>query len=202
MGSGSGSRILILGASGGTGKHLLEQALAAGHAVTALVRNRAAVATTHPNLRVVEGQATAAADVENAMRDQEAVLSALGPRKKGDPISQVKRVIWLSAGGVGDSKDALTQASFVFGHVILPLFLAKAHANHLRAEEILRASGLEWTVLRPVQLVDGPPTNRATAVFPGDKIGGLKISRSDVASFMLRELGSREHVGRMPILFA
>ncbi len=209
-------KLLILGATGATGQLLVQQALAAGHEVTALVRNPAQVTTSHPNFKAVKGQATVAADVEPLMRGQDAVLSALGPRTKNDPVcadaasavvsamqnAGVKRLVWLSAGGVGDSKAHITAASFVFGRIILPLFLAKPYANHLRAEEVVRASGLDWTLVRPAQLVDQATGNPVVAVLPDQKVGGLKIARADVAAFMLGEVGAREYVGLAPTLHA
>ncbi len=209
-------KILILGATGATGRHLLEKALAAGHEVTALVRDPKKLTVTHPKLRVASGQVTNRDDVAEAVRGQDAVLSTLGPRESKDPICAtaapvvaaamkqegVKRIIWLSASGVGDSKPTLVAASFVFGHIIMPLFLKTPYANHGRAEEVLRATDLEWTVLRPVQLVDKPTGKPAVATPPDQKPAGLKIAREDVAAFMLVELEKNAHVHKMPLLHA
>jgi putative NADH-flavin reductase len=210
-------KLLILGSTGATGNHLLELALAGGHEVTALVRDPKKLATK-PSLTVLGGRATVASDVEPAARGQDAVVSALGPRETADPVcaeaaeavvtamkkAGVDRVVWLSAGGVGDSKPQIVAASFVFGRIIMPLFLKKPYANHLKAEETLRASGLSWTVVRPLQLVDAP-TGNATAAVPVDgttKVSGLKISRRDVAAFMLRAAVEGLHVREMPLLHA
>jgi putative NADH-flavin reductase len=209
-------KLLILGATGATGRHLLEQAIAKGHGVTALVRDPATMTFRHERLTVVKGRATVAAEVDPVVAGQDAVISVLGPRDKGDPVCPdtaqalvpamtkhgVKRLVWLSAGGVGDSEASIVAKSFVFGRIILPLFLRKPYANHARAEEILRASALEWTVVRPLQLVDEPSGKPVTATFPGGAIMGLKIARKDVAMFILREVEAREHVGRMPMIYA
>ena len=209
-------KILLLGATGATGRHLLDQALAKGHDVTALVRDSAKTLTTHPRLVVVTGKPDVAADLERTVRGQDAVLSALGPRRGKDPIvvdvagllvsamqaAGVKRLVWLSAGGVGDSAKQLIAASFIFGRIILPLFLRKTYANHERAEAILRASQLDWTIVRPVELVDRPTSRSVTASAPADRIVGLKIARQDVAAFMLDELESRAQLKRAPVLHA
>ena len=208
-------KLLILGATGATGRLLTEQALAAGHEVTALVREPDR-ANLPSGVKVVKGRATDAGDVAGVMAGQNAVLSALGPRAKADEVCPaaaravvdamkqhgVQRVVWLSASGVGDSAPQIRRASFVFGRIIMPLFLKLPYANHARAEETLRASGLDWTVLRPVQLVD-KPTGAAPEALPiGDgAIPRLKIARRDVAAFMLGELAARAHVGAMPILY-
>ena len=210
-------KVLILGATGATGRQLVEQALAGGHEVTALVRDPAKADLAHAKLRLVKGRATESGDVAGVVAGQDAVLSALGPRTKSDPVCAeaaqavvdamkrpgVKRLVWLSAGGVGDSAPQLTRASFVFGRIIMPLFLRKPYAHDARAEAIVRASGLDWTVVRPLQLVDEPTGGKITAVPIGEgKVSGLKIARRDVAAFMLEEMTARAHAGAMPILHA
>jgi hypothetical protein len=140
----------------------------------------------------------------------------LGPRANKDPVCAeaaeaivaamkkhgVKRLVWLSAGGVGDSAEQLIKASFVFGRIIMPLFLRAPYANHARGEETLRASGLEWTVVRPTQLVDVPTGKPVSAFLPGAKVEGLKISRQDLAKYMLEEVTARAYVQQMPVLSA
>lgn len=209
-------KILLLGASGATGRLLLDQALANGHEVTALLRPSASVSMTHPRLAVVRGKPDVAADLERTSRGQDAVLSALGPRRGNDPIvvevaaalvqvmqaGGVKRLVWLSAAGVGDSAKQLIAASFVFGRIILPLFLRKTYANHERAEAILRASALDWTIVRPVELVDRSTGKPVTASAPTERIGSLKIARQDVAAFMLGELESCAQLHRAPVIHA
>ena len=207
-------KVLILGGTGATGRHLCEKAAAAGHTVTALVRDSAAAKLSFPGVTIRQGQATSEADV-TAVAGNEAVLSALGPRQGSDPVCVdaaqaviaamkthgVKRLIWLSAGGVGDSAPQIIRASFVFGRIIMPLFLRKPYANHARAEELIRPSGLDFTVVRPVQLVDGPTNGKAVAVPIGaETLGSLKVARSAVAAFMVEELAARKFVGQMPLL--
>jgi uncharacterized protein YbjT (DUF2867 family) len=208
-------KVLILGGTGATGRHLCENAAAAGHTVTALVRDSVAAKLSFPGVTIRQGQATSEADVTAAVAGNDAVLSALGPRQGGDPVCVsaaqavtgamkklgVKRLIWLSAGGVGDSAPQIIRASFVFGRIIMPLFLRKPYAHHARAEELIRASGLDFTVVRPVQLVDGPTNGKAVAVPIGaETLGSLKVARSAVAAFMVEELAARKFVGQMPLL--
>jgi hypothetical protein len=93
------------------------------------------------------------------------------------------------------------RASFVFGRIVMPLFLRKPYANHARAEELIRPSGLDFTVVRPVQLVDGPTNGKAVAVPIGaETLGSFKVARSAVAAFMVEELAARKFVGQMPLL--
>ena len=208
--------LLVLGATGATGKHLVTHALAAGHRVRAVVRDPAKVETKSPNLEVRKGDVTSVADLTDALRGMDAVVSAVGPRVKNDAIAPltaaplveamkaagVKRLVWLSAGGVGDSAGPITKASWVFGKIIMPLFLKVQYANHLRAEETIRAGGIEFSVVRPVQLVDKDTGSPTVAAPEGEAPKGLKISRSDVAKFMIGEIAARAWVGKMPILYA
>ena len=209
-------KLSILGATGATGRHLLEGALAEGHDVTALVRDPASLTTKHEKLTVVKGRATVAEELEPAVAGQDAVVSALGPRSPKDPVCAevarvlvpamkkhgVTRLVWMSASGVGDSSVGVTKASFLFGRIIMPLFLKRPYANHLAAEEILRASDLDWTIVRPLQLTDAPTGKPVAFGAPDEKPAGLKIAREDVASFMLAELGARAHVKKTPTLWA
>jgi len=208
-------KVLILGGTGATGRHLCEKAAAAGHAVTALVRDSAAAKLPLPGVAIRQGHPTSEADVTAVMAGNDAVLSALGPRQGRDPVcvgaaqaviaamkkQGVKRLIWISAGGVGDSAPQIIRASFVFGRIIMPLFLRGPYANHARAEELIRSSALDFTVVRPVQLVDGPTNRKAVAVPIGAQtLGSLKVARSAVAAFMVEELAARKLVGQMPLL--
>src|ERR1700677_5137897 len=172
---GNPMKVLILGGTGATGRHLCEQAAAAGHAVTALVRDSAAAKLSCPGVTIRQGQPTSEADVTAAVAGNDAVLSALGPRQGSDPVcvgaaqaviaamkkQGVKRLLWLSAGGAGDSAPQIIRASFVFRRIIMPVSPRKPYANHTRAEELIHASGLDFTVVRPVQLVDGPTNGTA-----------------------------------------
>ncbi len=207
-------KILVLGATGATGSHLVNQAVARGMAVTALVRD-AKKLVPRPGLTIIEGLPTQSPDLGRALAGVDAVLSALGPRAKADPIcpdtatalvaamaeAGVKRLIWLSASGVGDSREAMNAASFVFGRIIIPLLLAKPYASHARAEAIVGASALDWTVLRPLELTE-KPTGKAVAVTctPEAKVESLKIARADLAGFMLDEVERRAWLRQMPLV--
>jgi putative NADH-flavin reductase len=209
-------KLLVLGATGATGKHVVEQALRAGHEVRVLVRDPLKVIASDPKLTVVKGDVTAAADIEKVVAGVDAVISVLGPRAKTDPVcakaaaatieamnkASVKRVVWLSAGGVGDSRTAINNSSFVFGRIILPLLLAKPYANHLAAEEAMRASNLDWTVLRPLQLVDTSTGSPVKTQLGDGKVAGLKIARSDLATFIIDEAANPKHLRAMPLVFA
>jgi uncharacterized protein YbjT (DUF2867 family) len=131
-------KILVLGANGAVGQLALDEFLNATHDVKALVRNASTLQREHPRLTVVQGEPTSAADLENVLAGQDAVLSTLGARtnKKtslrtdvatsliaGMTKRGVRKLVWLDAAGVGSSKTFVQRSSFLFGRIIMPLLL-------------------------------------------------------------------------------
>jgi len=204
-------RLLVLGATGPTGRRLVGQALAAGHEVTALVRNPAKMPAADPRLTVVRGDATRIDDVGAAARGADAVLVALGSGKSihSDIASRstaalvpaleavgVARVIVLSAYGVGDTAaDAGLVMRLAYRVAMRSLFADKA-----RADDALRASGLEWTLVYAVSLTDGPRTGSYAAHARLKSHGMPRISRADVAEFMLAQVQDTTWLRRTVIL--
>lgn len=195
----------MLGATGATGKLVVEKALAAGHEVTALSRRRGAIAE-RDQLRVVEGDASDAAAVAETVKGADAVISLLGPGK-GDPKNAgaltkvlcdamseqgVRRLVAISLMGVGDSKD---KAGF-FGKVIMPLVMKPVVADRTAQEDAIRASGLDYTIVRPTRLTDAAATGSYKA--GPDVTAGMssKVSRADVADFLLKQADDRSLVGQ------
>ncbi|WP_375435161.1 NAD(P)-dependent oxidoreductase [uncultured Hymenobacter sp.] len=192
---------LIFGATGGTGRQLVEQALAQGHIVTAFARNPRNLDLQHPNLHVGQGDVLDFASVERVMQGQEVVLSALGaPASQKDAVRSegtrhiirameqtgVRRFICLTTLGIGDSQQALP---FAYKYLLVPLFLRQAFADSERQEEYIRQSALEWTIARPGTLTNGQRTGQYRHGFPASEKGlKMKISRADVADFMLRQV--------------
>ena len=193
--------LLIFGATGGTGRQLVEQALAQDHTVTAFVRTPAKLALHHTKLRVVPGDVLDAAAVQAVMVGQEAVLSALGaPAGHKVPVRSegtrhilhameqagVRRFVAVTTLGMGDSQAALP---FSYKYLIVPLFLRSVFADSERQEAFIRQSAVEWTIARPATLTNGPRTGQYRHGFPATAKGlKIKISRADVAEFMLRQL--------------
>ncbi|MBF6321325.1 NAD(P)-dependent oxidoreductase [Nocardia cyriacigeorgica] len=200
-------RIAIFGATGTLGRHVLERALRQGHEVTILTRDASRVASTHDNLRVVEGDVLDPAAVDGAVAGQEAVLICLGNGRKGVVRAEgtrtvieamrrngVKRLICQSTLGVGDSRDNL---NFLWKYVLFGLVLRPAYNDHVRQEEHVRASDLDWTIVRPSAFTDGPATGTYRQGFTGNEAGlSLKISRADIAEFMLDQLTDRTSLHR------
>jgi len=200
--------LLIFGATGDTGCELVKQALSQGHHVTAFARSPEEMALEHPNLRVVEGDVTDAASVEQAVQGQDAVLSALGSRslKHNSALVEgvqnivqamekhhVQRMVYESALGVGDSRQ---HVSFLVRWVVIPLVLRNAIADHEEKETIIQNSSLDWIIVRPAGLTNGPKTGEYKH---GETIDyGLKISRADVADFMLNQLIDNTYLKKTP----
>ncbi len=198
----------LFGATGGTGRELTQQGLAQGHTITALVRDPAKLGLEHPNLHVIPGNVLDRDDVAGAVAGSEAVVVSLGNTKNNpnDVVSQgtrhvvdamqqhgVQRLIIISSLGVGDSKDQVP----LYFKLIAKTVLRKAMQDKERQEEIVRKSGLDWTIVRPGGLRDGGPTGDYHVSTDGSLKAGM-IQRGDVADFVLKQLDSTEYVGRAP----
>jgi len=208
-------KLAILGATGATGKLLVDQALAAGHTVTALARNPADITLRHPALTVVQAEATQQVDMERVLAGHDAVLSAVGSRtlKKNTVRSDaaravvaamqklgLKRLVWLSAAGVGDSADQARRSNFVFGRIIMPLVLAKVYADADIADRHIIGSGLDAVVVRPVGLNNKGLSGRIEVVPLAQKLPRSYISRADVAKFMLEQASSETYLRQQPVI--
>lgn len=200
-------RIAIFGATGTLGRHVVERALEQGHEVTVLTRDASRVGRQHERLHVIEGDVLDPTAVERAVTGQEAVLISLGNGRKGVVRAEgtrsvieamqrtgVKRLICQSTLGVGDSRPNL---NFLWKYVMFGMLLRPAYADHVQQEEYVRASDLDWTIVRPSAFTDGPATGTYRRGFAADASGlALKISRADIAGFMLEQLTDRSYLHR------
>jgi len=200
-------KLIIFGATGGTGRQLVAQALEQGHEVTAYVRNPAKLNVQHPKLTVIQGNVLNAHAVLAAVFGKDAVLSALGTRKAGLPDliqgtrnildamyqSEVQRSIWVSSFGVGES---LHQMNWLARNVIARGFLRPFLEEKEIQERIIMASPGDWIIVRPGGLTDGPRTGnyRVIPANATEKVGRPVISRADVADFMLKNLTDPTYV--------
>jgi uncharacterized protein YbjT (DUF2867 family) len=206
------TRVLIVGATGGTGRQLVAQALERGYAVTAFVRDPSRLRVAHAQLTVLQGDVLDRASVEAAMRGQEAVVSALGHKRFFYPsriLSEgtrnilqameghnVRRFVCESSLGIGDSAGRMGLYYTLFTiPVILPLYFW----DKARQERIIADSGVEWVIVRPGILTNG---DRRGRVRHGHRVGGFlwtpRISRADVADFMLDQLESDTYLHAAP----
>ncbi len=204
-------KITIFGSTGGTGRELVRLGLDYGHTVTAFVRDKAKLADMrNDQLRVVQGDVLDPGTVLEGIAGQEAVLSAIGAGRvrtrlrehgttiimKAMELAGVKRLVSLSSLGIGDSRGNLP---FVVKFVIFPTVLRHTMADHERQERVIRQSNLDWTIVRPGYLTDGPLTGTYLHGFSVTE-RNLKgrISRADVADFMLKQLEDSGYVHETP----
>ncbi|MBO2012751.1 NAD(P)-dependent oxidoreductase [Hymenobacter negativus] len=199
--------LLIFGATGGTGRQLLTQALAQGHTVTAFARQPSTLPPAQAGLRIVQGNVLDYQAVQQVLPGHDAVLSALGaPGNQKDAVRSlgtrhilqameeagVRRFVCLTTLGMGDSKAALP---WVYSYFLVPLFLRHAFADSEIQEDYIRQSQADWTIARPATLTDGPRTGRYQQGFAATAKGlRMKISRADVADFMLGQLHDPAHL--------
>jgi uncharacterized protein YbjT (DUF2867 family) len=218
------AKILLLGGSGRTGLHLLEQASRRGHTVRALVRRPEAVKAP-PGVELVKGTPERVEDLREAMRGAEAVIVAHNNSRASDnpwakainsPTfmtdtarnllavmgeQRVKRVVFLSAVGVGDSWPTIP---WLFRAFIRLSNIRIGYADHDGVDALVRASDTDWTLVRPVGLNDEPAGAIGalhTTEVGGAKPGTLNVTRAEVATFCLDCVEKNEWVHRAPILW-
>lgn len=195
-------RITVIGGSGGTGAAFTTAALAAGHHVTVVSRSGRAPR----GASVVTGDARQSPVLDRALADADAVVVTVGGAKgvrhartavtravlEGMRRSGVRRILILTALGTHGSGDRLRRPM----NVLAPLLLAVPLADHARQEDAVRGSGLDWTVVRPSGLKDGPATGTATVLPDGvpGTVGGA-VQRTDVAACLLAALQDESTVG-------
>jgi putative NADH-flavin reductase len=207
-------RIVVFGASGGTGRELVKQGMAQGHEVTVFVRNPAAF-TGGDRLHVVVGDALDGKAVAVAITGQEAVLSALGGTLGDDSLlpesighilqamkrEGVRRLIVLGASGVwpGAAKR-LSAVARGFLRVIQATILRKPFQAQRAMAMRIQASDTDWTIVQPRRLLNKPGTGRFRVDGEALPAGGTMIARADVATFMLAQLTGAEWVRKSPFI--
>lgn len=200
-------KILVIGATGPQGRELLSQGVAAGHEMTAAVRNMD-VEGLPAGARKVRVDVTEPETLAMAVTGQDAVVSSLGSGLSRRPMTMlsegtrhlaeamkgagVRRLICITGIGAGDSKG---HGGFVYDNIIQPLLLDEVYKDKTRQEEVVKTSGLDWTLVRPGQLTNGPRTGHFEAYTDLSEITVGKISRADVASFILIHLTDPVTIG-------
>lgn len=202
--------IALFGATGGTGREVLRQALEAGHTVTALVRNPNRLSLAHPGLTLVTGDVLTPADVAQTLTGTDAVIVSLGTTANNpdDVVSRgtrnivdamrdqgIRRVVVVTSLGVGDSRDQVP----LFFRVLVKTALRGVMADKEEQERIVVSSGLDWTIVRPGGLVDGPPQGNYTAGLDKSITSG-QVRRGDVAAFVLEQLTDDRYLHATPAI--
>ena len=206
-------KLTIIGSTGGTGQEVVKQALAQGHELTVLVRKPEKLKQKNENLLVIQGDILDFALVERSIQRQDGVLCNLGApptdknclRAKGTENiiramekTGVRRLICQSALGVGDSRALLP---FHYRYFLVPLMLRHVYADHEIQEKLIKKSQLDWVIVRPAILTDGELTGSYEQdVALDNSTIKLKISRADVADFMLKQLTKNTYLHKAPCI--
>lgn len=205
--------ILIVGATRGIGRALVEQALASGNSVTALARHPERLTAQHERLRKVRGDILDAQSLSGAMAGQNAVCCAIGVRtpweqpgvfaKGTERLLQamkgnaVRRLVCVTGIGAGDSRG---HGGFLYNRVFFPLLAKSVYADKDLQEALIRAADVDWTIVRPGFLTNGPLTRRYRVLTDLAGVTAGRISRADVAHFILEELPANRYLRQTPLL--
>ena len=199
--------VVVFGASGRTGRLVVKESLEKGHHVLASVRSPAKLDFSHPQLEVVQGDVRSATDVDRVVQRSDAVVSVLGQARNSPPDicsvgvtnivdsmkkHSISRLICLSDYGNGETRTRGLYARFLW-------LTIRAHLEDKeKMEETVKSSGLDWTIVRPTILTDGAKTG-SYKVGPEIKIGLVpKISRHDVADFIVKQITDDSFIRSSP----
>jgi putative NADH-flavin reductase len=206
-------KIVVFGANGPTGQHVTKQALAAGHMVTAVTRHPEAFPLQDARLRVMWGDVYDLASVEQAVAEQDAVLSALGVPFTRKPITfysegiahimtsmnryEVRRLVCISSSATGGEHD--TGGGFLFDRVLQPIVMSTigrtTYADMARMEALMTNSDLDWVIVRPSGLFETPVVTDYQVA--ETQIRGQFTSRTDLADFMLKQATQDQYLRKI-----
>lgn len=211
--------VAVIGGSRGIGLETVRCALSAGHHVRAFSRRAGGIAIDHAQLEKVAGDALDAGAVARAIEGADAVIQSLGASEKAQPWvivagttlfsratrilvdamrkAQVHRLLAITGLGAGDSRG---HGGLLYDALVFPLLLKRIYDDKDVQEQMIRASGLEWTIVRPGLLTSGPVTGRARVLVDPEQWCAGTVSRADVADFLVREAFERRFIGKTPLL--
>jgi len=197
-------KLVVFGATGKTGSEIVKQSLAQGHEVTAFVRDPSKMVVENDRLQLITGDVFDFAAVTEAVQGQEAVICSLGSTSLGKTTirsegtaniikamdeNHIKRLLVVSAMGIGESWSTLSSANKLFFNTVL----RNTRKDHEKQEALVKASSLDWTIVRPSGLTDTPMTGNYDV---GEAIvaQSSRIARADVAHFIVKELDDNAFV--------
>jgi uncharacterized protein YbjT (DUF2867 family) len=206
-------KILVLGATGPTGRLIVANSIKQGHEVVALVRSKAKAADI-AGAALVEGDARDEAAITRAIAGCDVVITSLGtpmsPFREVTLLStattalvdvmkrqHVQRLVCITGMGAGDSRG---HGGFFYDRVFQPLMLGKVYEDKDRQEAIVKGSGLDWTIVRPTVLNDKPARGNVRAMIDLSGIHGGAISRADVADFVVRQVTEKAFLRKTPLI--
>ena len=206
-------KITVIGATRGIGLALTQMALARGHEVTALVRDVSKMEISHPKLRVLQGDMGNQKSIETALVGQDAVCVCIGVPPSRKPVNVFSngartllaamqktptvKVVSVTGIGAGDSRG---HGGFLYDKLIQPLLLKSIYEDKDREEAVLKASSLEWMIVRPGLLTNGESSGKYRVLTELRGVTAGKISRADVADFILQQLQHPTFFKQTPLL--
>jgi len=202
-------KIIVFGATGTIGQHVIKQAIADGHSVTAFARNTSKIKQHHPKLNKVAGDVMEPSSINASISGHDAVIVVIGAGRKGGvravgthnviaamKAHDIKRLICQSSLGVGDSRVNL---NFFWKHIMFGLLLRPAYADHELQEQYVRESDLDWTIVRPGAFTDGERTGKYKhGILAIEEKHALAVSRADVAEFLLQQVSDLRYLHQSP----
>jgi putative NADH-flavin reductase len=198
-------KVLVIGGTRGIGREVVAAAHAAGHELTLLARHAEWISLPVTGVRVVAGDAGDADDVDRAVAGQDAVVwtAGVGPTRR--PVHlfsrstqfllaamarhRVRRLVCVTGIGAGDSRG---HGGLFYDRIVQPLFMKTVYEDKDRQEAMLRASDVDWTIVRPGTLTNGPATGLVRALTDLSGVTAGKVSRADVAAFIVENLETGE----------
>lgn len=206
-------KLAVFGGTGRTGQHVIRQALAQGHEVSALARTPSRLSITDPRLHVIQGDAADAECVSNTIAGADAVISVLGPTENTPDHKvtratrhilsamdqhHVRRLILSVGAGVRDPNDAPKMVNNVI-NAALKLISRHVYEDMLEAATVVRQSTVDWTIVRVPMLTDDPATGTVITGYVG-KGTGMRITREDMARFILDQLHDSTYTHQAPAI--
>lgn len=206
-------KLLVIGATRGIGRSLVERALDEGHNVTTLVRDPVKMPISHDRLHMIKGDIRDKEAVNCAVEDQDAVCVCIGIKPTRKPVSvfsegakavieamthsDANQLICVTGIGAGDSKN---HGGFFYDRIFNPLLLKTIYEDKERQEALVRNSNLAWVIVRPGFLTNGPLTGTYRVLIDLAGVTAGKISRADVAHFILNEIKEKAYLSKTPLL--
>lgn len=206
-------KIVVFGASGGTGLRVVEQALEAEHTVTAFVRTPSRISMRHPGLTLFQGDVMDAAAVEKAIAGQDAVVSTLGSTRPPVPAMMetaasnilaamkkhgVRRIVSTTGAGIRQLEDKPKLMDHLIG-ALLNLLAKEVVLDSATNVKLIQSSDRDWTIVRFPRLMDGAHTGKYRVGYV-DKDSSTQFSRADGADFVLKELVEKKWLRKLPLV--
>jgi len=208
-------KVFLFGATSPTGKLVLANLLADNHIVTAIARNPEVISIQNNNLKVVQGDVFKPLTFEASMKDNDLVVSILSTGSSNKPTTiyskggqnildamrkaGIKKLITLTSGGV-QKDDPVIQKSFFYKYVGL-WYLQHIYTDMSAWEKILeQTKDIDWICVRPTYLRNGELTKKYRVNKTYSPDGGSKISRADLADFIVKQVTSNEFIHQKPVI--